>query len=423
SVVISPPAHAMATLNVAIIGGGPAGLGAAIALSRIPNVNWNLYEKKPEISEISNGLTLQPTTWRMLEAFGAAHLLQPDDFFRPEGGHRTEHRNGRTGVLVKIGDVGHSVPPHQDACRIHRAKLQNALRSQVEEGRIWVSRKLVSVQNLPSGKVHIEFEDGHSDDVDLLVGADGIRSVVRRFAFPDYTIGYTGSTAYRTLVSASEASKINGLPRQPIFWHGTDGKWAYTCPLGGDDWEITCSVKEPDGDARSSWGKKGNLQHFVSLFSEMCTPMQRLLGLATYVEQYDYFAGSRIDTVVSQDSIALIGDASHPLSGAFGAGAGFALEDAYVLGRAVSWAAEEGRPLGEALRILDDVRSPHYKALYEVLDEFAKVEKDLRSRSPRLDASSEIDERISGRWSANSGWMHHYRVRRSTIEPLLDFSS
>jgi salicylate hydroxylase len=79
-------------LKVAIIGGGPAGLGAAIAISKRPFVDWRLYEKKPEISEIGNGISIQPNTWRMLEKLGAAHHLRNDDFFRPLDGHYLQHR-------------------------------------------------------------------------------------------------------------------------------------------------------------------------------------------------------------------------------------------------------------------------------------------------------------------------------------------
>lgn len=80
------------TLKVAIIGGGPAGLGAAIELSKRPFIDWTLYEKKPVISEISNGLTIQRNTWRMLEHMGAAQHIKEEDFFRPTDGHHIQHR-------------------------------------------------------------------------------------------------------------------------------------------------------------------------------------------------------------------------------------------------------------------------------------------------------------------------------------------
>lgn len=81
-----------ARIKAAIIGGGPAGLAAAIALSDKPFVEWALYEKKAEISEIGSGITLQPNTWKMLEKLGVSHYIGADDIFRQPGEHRTTHR-------------------------------------------------------------------------------------------------------------------------------------------------------------------------------------------------------------------------------------------------------------------------------------------------------------------------------------------
>lgn len=72
--------------KVAIIGGGPGGLAAAIELSKLPFLDWNLYEKKPQISETGGGLTLQPQTWRLLERNGAAKNIATSDFYRSVDG-------------------------------------------------------------------------------------------------------------------------------------------------------------------------------------------------------------------------------------------------------------------------------------------------------------------------------------------------
>ena len=58
-----------------------------------------------------------------------------------------------------------------------RAKLQAALLKHVDQSRVHVGRKLVGIEQLDGGKLRISFEDGLTDEVDLLVGADGIRSV------------------------------------------------------------------------------------------------------------------------------------------------------------------------------------------------------------------------------------------------------
>lgn len=60
------------TLRIAIIGGGPAGLGAAIALSRLPNVKIDLYEKARELREVGAGINIGYNCWKVLELLGAA---------------------------------------------------------------------------------------------------------------------------------------------------------------------------------------------------------------------------------------------------------------------------------------------------------------------------------------------------------------
>jgi len=79
-------------LKVAIIGSGPAGLGAAIELSRLPFVEWDLYEQATAIREIGAGISIQPSTWRLLEHLGVAANLTAEDFYRPADNHSVQHR-------------------------------------------------------------------------------------------------------------------------------------------------------------------------------------------------------------------------------------------------------------------------------------------------------------------------------------------
>ncbi|KAH8892194.1 FAD/NAD(P)-binding domain-containing protein [Thozetella sp. PMI_491] len=402
---------APAKIKVAIIGGGPAGLAAAIELSKRPFVDWTLYEKKPVISEIGNGLTIQLNTWRMLTLMGAANSITTDDLFRPGDEHYVQHRNGETAQLLAQQFMRKETPSHQIPCRAHRAVLQHALLKKVDQSRIQIGRKLLKIVRQPNKKLGLRFDGGLVDEVDLLVGADGIRSVVRKFAFPEHSIRYTGSTAYRSVVRTSDALKINGLPKAVLFWHGVDGKWVYTCPLGGNDMEVTAKVKELGGEERVSWGREASVQKLREYFQDFAPPIRQLLDLVSSTQQFDFFAGPHLSSVIQHGSIALIGDASHPLSGAFGAGAGFALEDAYVLGSALEWAASAGRSFADGLKLFDQVRSPHYSALYKVLDEFGSAEERL-SKTP-LPPAEEIQQRVASVWDARHNWMYYYQVSPS----------
>jgi salicylate hydroxylase len=77
--------------------------------------------------------------------------------------------------------------------------------------------------------------------------------------------------------------------------------------------------------------------------------------------EFPAFAGPRLDKLTAWNGkVILIGDASHPLSGAFGSGAAFALEDAWILARSIEHSRSVGGGLSRALEIFDGVRSPYY---------------------------------------------------------------
>ncbi|GKT47706.1 2-heptyl-3-hydroxy-4(1H)-quinolone synthase [Colletotrichum spaethianum] len=387
-------------LKVAIIGGGPGGLGAAIEFAKLHYVDWTLYEKKPQISETGGGISLQQHTWRLLELNGAAKNIDPNDFFRSPDGTSGQQRNGRTGKLLQQSSHPKDTPPQQLSCRMVRAKLQAALLKDVDQSRVKTSKKLIDISILPSGRVEIRFEDGLTDEVDLLVGADGIRS-----------IKYNGQSAYRTIISKSTVEEIDGIPKSPVFWQNTGGKYVFTCPLGGDDFEVTARIRRPiEGQEHVSWGRPFDFSTIASEYDEFCEPVRKVIQLAAQgkTEEFALFSGARLESVISHGALALIGDASHPLSGAFGAGAGFALEDVYALTRGIDWAQRNAKGLPAALELYDQIRSPHYRDLYGVLDNFAALNSALLAEN--LPVNEEIEERVKRAGESKSTWMYHYEI-------------
>lgn len=76
--------------------------------------------------------------------------------------------------------------------RVRRTRLQRSLIDVVPKGIIQLQKRLTSIEDLGDAGVHLKFEDGITDVVDLVIGADGIRSVVREHVFPSHSIQYTG---------------------------------------------------------------------------------------------------------------------------------------------------------------------------------------------------------------------------------------
>ncbi|KAK3328578.1 hypothetical protein B0T19DRAFT_357199 [Cercophora scortea] len=427
------------TIDVAIIGGGPGGLATAITLGRLPFINWTLYEKKPQISETGGGISLQRHTWRMLELMGAAQNISDDDFFRPPDGHTVQHRrissNARTGELLSQGFAPKDTPLNQRSCRMIRPKLQGALLKQVDQSKIKTGKKLVEIERLASGRLRVVFADGFEDEVDLLVGADGIRSAVRQFAFPTHSISYIGQSAYRTLISTASvdahllATSTPTVPKGPIFWHNVGGKYVFTCPLGGDVFEVTARIRRsPDSQDQVSWGQPFDLHQLLPEYTEFCPTVRAILALAAegQTQEFAMFSGPRLESCVGFGSVALLGDASHPLSGAFGAGAGFALEDAYTLATALEWAfgrggGETGEVLAEALGLYDRVRSPHYKGLYDTLDRMGGAVAALAKEG--LPVDEEIAERVRRSKDAGNDWMYYHKADEVVRQAILEMEA
>ncbi|RAH73788.1 FAD/NAD(P)-binding domain-containing protein [Aspergillus aculeatinus CBS 121060] len=399
------PTQAPPKLRLAIIGAGPAGLAAAIEFAKLSFVEARIYEQARELREMGAGISLHHNTWRMLDALGVYENFDERDLFRPADGHLVQHRNGRTGELL-LSTGQEETPARYHQARTLRTVLQKALLRSVDRSRLRLSSRLIEIVEMSTGALTLRFEDGHEDEVDLLVGADGIRSTVRQFAYPDYRLRYTGTTAYRALADASDILSIPGFPDANTFWHGPHNR-LYTCNLRSNVYEIAARVRLTEDAAPVSWGQDASVEDFGERFKNFSPMLQRAIAKIRVVKKHALFNGPRLPRVVSHGSIALVGDASHPLAGEFGTGAGCAFEDAYVLSRAIRWAHDRGHHLSEGLDLFDQVRTPHYHAMYDILDGFARSSVSRKKITSFDDAANQIME---DEWSDGNRWLYHYQV-------------
>ncbi|OKL63795.1 hypothetical protein UA08_00756 [Talaromyces atroroseus] len=344
-------------LRVAIIGAGPAGLGAAIEFGKLPFVDFRIYDQATVLREVGTGISIQPNTWRMLDVMDASRNISPDEIFRPADHHSVQHRKyseSSTCTRVSFGSTKGTFVKYRS------------------------------------------------------IAPPAILSVVRAFAFPEHKISYIGRTAYRGIVPTAEILSIPNFPDGVTFWHGpTD--WVYTCNLNGGNYEITVNAKESADVARVSWGEKATLEEFQRPWKDFGPTVQAVINKVTDVQKFALFAGPRLSSVVARGAVALVGDASHPLSGAFGNGAGFALEDSYALAQSVAWAHRRGHTLKDGLTLYDCVRSPHYEEMYKILDAFAASDAILNEKDFSFDEA--VAHTIRGKWGAEHFWLYEYDIQ------------
>ncbi|KAK4942324.1 hypothetical protein LTR10_017931 [Elasticomyces elasticus] len=164
-------------VKVVIIGAGVGGLALAVALQHNPNLEVSVYERATELKEIGALVGLAPNGLRTLEKLGATEALTNEVGWRSPSGIPMIFLHWQTGERLSE-DIYHNVPDRRHHfARMHRAQLQKALLKHVPPESIHLAKKAVSLEVNRSTGSTITFADGTSTHADVVVGADGIKSV------------------------------------------------------------------------------------------------------------------------------------------------------------------------------------------------------------------------------------------------------
>ncbi|KAF1851266.1 FAD/NAD(P)-binding domain-containing protein, partial [Cucurbitaria berberidis CBS 394.84] len=388
-------------LSIAIVGGGPGGLGAAIALSKLPHVDVTVYEKASELREVGAGISIGTNSWRVLDLLGVADTLTSElIYYLRKLETKSSIRNGRSGT-----ELHRREKPRDDSrrppTRTQRTKLQSALLAHINPGVIQLSKQLTRIMDLGKEGVELHFKDGSSAVADLVVGADGIRSVVRDAAWLEYKIKFTGTTIWRTLVPWNDVKELDSRFDTTAWWH-TPTTHVYFSPVGEGLWEIAARAwHDPATHSASkvSWGVPVDNAHVESHFTEYLPQIREALSRVPPGgwREFAAFAGPELGTLTAWDNkIVLIGDSSHALSGAFGSGAGFAMEDGWVLAQALGYFQND---LGKALPLFNTIRLPYYSRMYEHL----ASEAGRRTKRLQELGDPSFDERVANKLIVDGG--------------------
>lgn len=167
-------------LEIAIAGGGIAGLTTAIALLKHPQVSVQIYERAPEFKEIGASIALGPNGLRTLERLGVENVLAEGVSQRQNSDSPMIYRHWKTGEVIDR-DVHKTVTAKKHStARFHRAHLHQALLENVPREIIHLSKTIVDVKADPDTGATLYFEDSSTARADIVIGADGIRSVRKR---------------------------------------------------------------------------------------------------------------------------------------------------------------------------------------------------------------------------------------------------
>lgn len=361
-----------------VIGGGIAGLALSLALLK-DGRRVTLCEQASAFSPVGAGITLSPSAckalaWLGLED-GLARLAEP--------GSPPVLRDWSTG---NAGTTMAAAKHLSDTRRISRADLHALLLDAAKrhpDFEALTGSRLSNVEQSASG-VTATMDDGREIAGSLLFGADGARSVVRDAVFGEAAPEFTGYVAWRFMLPADAATLLHMAGHSATITAGPDA--SLTCYTVGQGKLLNCvAITHSDEWAAEGWSERGDPAALEAIFATAHPDARALVALAGDVGLYRWGLFDR--PVVPRwhsGRVALLGDAAHPILPFLAFGAGLAIEDAVVLGRALS-----SFPTDEAFDRYEAARRPRaamiHAASRKQAEAFAKAKSgDLPEKSPML---------------------------------------
>ncbi len=327
--------------KVAVVGAGMGGLAFASAM-RGKTHEVTVYEQARELGELGAGISLWANGTRLFEEMGIAAAMAAKSceteaaYFRNEDGTvAAEQPLGRGGWYRSQYGF-----PYYGA---FRTDLQSALLDAVGHTEIRLNKQLVSLDDTGT-EVRLGWADGTVDIADLVVGADGIRSLVRDAVCDTAKPVFTGNSAFRGLAKTSDLTLLPE-PRSFTDWMG-DGKHALNFPIG-NNFEYTTIVVFMDGPEtwdHAAWRVPCDPEAVRSGFGDWHPAVGQLLDHVNLAERWGLFQVSPMPSWY-RGRVVIIGDAAHGMLPHHGQGAISSFEDAvflaYVLNEAKLTTLEE----------------------------------------------------------------------------------
>ncbi len=326
----------MSKARITIVGGGIGGFTAALAL-RSQGFAVTLLEAAPAFGEVGAGVTLSPNAMRGYVHLGLAEQIAAAGV--EPARQRIQHwQDGRILRVMDRSDMRarHGAP----YVYIHRADLHAILVEAAEKAgaQLFTNAAAVAVDGST-----VILADGRRIEGDLVVGADGVKSVVRQL-FEPAKAHFTGHVAWRALAPAEGV--LAELAAYPGMHIGPN-RMVVRYPVRGSKILNMVFFARQSGWEQDGWTIPALRSDLEATYEGWAPEIQAMIAAVPEGRCYKWAINARqpLSTWIKDDKVALLGDAAHAMTPFMGQGAACAIEDAIVLSRALAASGS----IGEAL--------------------------------------------------------------------------
>jgi 2-polyprenyl-6-methoxyphenol hydroxylase-like FAD-dependent oxidoreductase len=321
-------------LRVAVIGAGIGGLAAACAL-RLHGCEVSVHERAATLGEVGAGLQLGPNAVKVLRALGIETALR-ELAVEPVNMVSLAWDDARLRFREPLKAVA---APKFGApyFTVHRADLHRLLCEKLAPALIRVDAQCAHVASVKGGAA-ATFADGSEIEADVIIGADGINSVVRTGLFGPQPARYTQQMAWRCIVPIACVPTKVGPGRtvaigrdEYVGWIGPQGHVICYPIRKGELYNIFAGHVSEDW-VDESWVVPSGIAELLTAYAGW---NEALLGMLSKVEQCFKWGIRDRDPLPhwTRGRVSLLGDAAHPMMPTLAQGAAMALEDAYAIAR------------------------------------------------------------------------------------------
>ncbi|WP_067461170.1 FAD-dependent monooxygenase [Actinomadura macra] len=383
------------TPEIAILGGGIGGLATAAFLHRA-GLRSTVYEQAPELKEVGAGLVVAPNAARLLRRLGIMDTLLRTAVQLDVG---WEFRRWQDGTILSAEDLATACERlyGEHTYTVHRADLLQVIRRAVPEGTVRLGKRCTAI-TVRDERPSMRFEDGEVVEADIVIGADGVHSVVRGTIAEPQSAAYSGLCAFRALVPGDRAPSF-ARRRAQTLWIGP-GHHLVHYPISEGRFVNLVAFAPAGDDSVESWTAQATIEEFLHEFDGWDPRLVDLIRAAETPGRWALLDRAPLPRW-SRGPVTLLGDAAHPMFPFFAQGAAQAIEDAAVLAQCL---AEDGADPARALRRYEALRLPRTTRLQEVSHARSDINHlpDGPDQRARDTSFTEIDPLVT------NGWIYEY---------------